>query len=272
MLLSAANRGTWFAMAALVAMASLSVLLGWLVPNACFPDLANRLNPPSLLYPLGTAVMGQNLLVALLVGLKTDLWVAGLTVAIACATGCTVGVLAANAHPLLRILFLRIGDGFLAIPPIIPALIVGSFVSRSGVALAFALALTWWPWYARLIYARLATLRDMEFVSAARLSGLPMRLMLWRHFVPFCIRPISIQVPLDLAYAIIAISTFGFLGIGVAHPTCEWGVLLSDSRAVLLHDWWVGLFPSAFLIGTSLIFVALGAGLRRRLGQEDITC
>jgi peptide/nickel transport system permease protein len=143
---------------------------------------------------------------------------------------------------------MRTTDVFLALPILILAMAIAATVGPSLGHTILALALLWWPWYARLIRAQVLALREREFIEAARAVGVaPLRVM-WRHLLPNTMGPLSVQVSLDLGYAILAASSLSFIGLGVQQPQPDWGLMTVDAAPYMNSAWWAGIFPGLAIV------------------------
>jgi peptide/nickel transport system permease protein len=157
---------------------------------------------------------------------------------------------------------MRITDIFMAFPRLILAL---AFVAalKPGIENAvLAISITSWPPYARVARAETITLRDSEFIMAARLQGASMARILWRHIVPLCLSSVIVRLTLDMAGVILTAAGLGFLGLGAQPPTPEWGAMVAAGRQFIIDQWWVATIPGAAIFVVSLGFNLLGDGLR----------
>jgi peptide/nickel transport system permease protein len=125
-----------------------------------------------------------------------------------------------------------------------------------------AIAVTTWPPYARIARAETITLRDAEFIMAAKLQGASMARILWRHVVPLCLSSVIVRLTLDMAGVILTAAGLGFLGLGAQPPTPEWGAMVAAGRQFIIDQWWVATIPGGAIFLVSLGFNLLGDGLR----------
>jgi peptide/nickel transport system permease protein len=244
----------------LLLVAALAPVLAPYPPNA--PDLAARLLPMSTDHWLGTDELGRDILSRIIYGSRLTLYVVVLVAVIAAPVGLLIGTTAGYAGGLLDTVLMRVTDIFLAFPKLILAL---AFVAALGPGIenaVIAIAVTSWPPYARIARAETMTIRDADFISAARIQGAgPLRLV-WGHIVPLCTSSLIVRVTLDMAGIILTAAGLGFLGLGAQPPLPEWGAMISSGRKFLLDQWWVATMPGVAIFIVSLGFNLLGDGLR----------
>ena len=225
-------------------------------------NLAGRLKPPSAANWLGTDALGRDILSRLIWGSRVTLFIVGTVALIAPIMGLFIGTLAGFVGGWVDQVLMRITDIFLAFPKLILAL---AFVAALGPGIGnavLALALTAWPPYARLARAETLTIRNADFIAAARLQGAgPLRLLIG-HIWPLCVSSLIVRVALDMAGIILSAAGLGFLGLGAQPPTPEWGAMISDGRTYILDFWWVAAMPGFAIFIVSLAFNLLGDGLR----------
>ncbi len=244
----------------LAVMALAAPLLAPADPNA--QDLALRLAPPSAHHLLGTDELGRDILSRILYGSRVTLSVAaviGLTVPLA---GLVIGCLAGMSGGIVDAVLMRTADVFLAFPRLILALALvaamGPGLDHALIAIAFAA----WPPYARLARAETLSLRGRDFIAAARLAGASPARILVRHIAPLCLPSLIVRASLDMAGVILTAAGLGFLGLGVAPPTAEWGAMIAAGRRFMLDQWWVAAAPGVAIALATLGFNLLGEGLR----------
>jgi peptide/nickel transport system permease protein len=244
----------------LVAVAALAPVIAPYPPNA--PDLASRLAPMSAEHWLGTDELGRDILARIIHGSRLTLYVIVLVAIIAAPVGLLIGTVAGYAGGWLDTVLMRITDIFLAFPKLILAL---AFVAALGPGIEnaiIAIAVTAWPPYARIARAETITIRQADFIKAARLQGAgPIRLI-WGHIVPLCLSSLIVRVTLDMAGIILTAAGLGFLGLGAQPPLPEWGAMISSGRKFMLDQWWVAAMPGVAIFVVSLGFNLLGDGLR----------
>lgn len=231
-----------------------------------------RLEPPSAEHPLGTDDQGRDLLSRLIYGARISLTVALLVETVVVSVGLVVGLLAGFWGGWLDNVLMRTTDVLLAFPDILLAIVLlGVFdTSAAGpyasvVLVVLALGATGWPPLARLVRGQVLSLRQREFVEAARALGATNGRILIRHILPNLLSPVLVAVTVDMAGVILAEATLSFLGIGVQPPYPSWGRMIDDARAYLRSEPRLLLWPSLALSITVLALNFLGDGLRDAL-------
>ena len=225
-------------------------------------NLAERLQPPSAAHWLGTDHLGRDILSRLIWGSRITLFIVGTVALISPLIGLIVGTLAGFAGGWVDQVLMRITDIFLAFPKLILALAFVAALGPSITNAVLALAITGWPPYARLARAETLTIRNADFIAAARMQGAsPLRLLVL-HIWPLCLSSLIVRVALDMAGIILSAAGLGFLGLGAQPPQPEWGAMISDGRTYILDFWWVAAMPGIAIFLVSLAFNFLGDGLR----------
>ena len=257
------NRLAVFGLVILIGLVCMAVFAPWLSPQDPFAqNLADRLKPPSAAHWLGTDALGRDILSRLIHGSRITLFIVGTVALIAPVIGLFVGTVAGFAGGWVDQVLMRLTDIFLAFPKLILAL---AFVAALGPGIGnavLALAITSWPPYARLARAETLTIRNADYIAAARLQGAgPFRLLIG-HVWPLCISSMIVRVALDMAGIILSAAGLGFLGLGAQPPMTEWGAMISDGRTYILDFWWVAAMPGMAIFIVSLAFNLLGDGLR----------
>ncbi|WP_245846740.1 nickel transporter permease [Paracoccus seriniphilus] len=258
-----ANKLAMLGLIILIILITMALFAPWLAPQDPYAqDLAGRLQPPSRAHWLGTDALGRDILSRLIHGSRITLFIVGTVALIAPIIGLFIGTVAGFSGGWVDQVLMRITDIFLAFPKLILAL---AFVAALGASIGnavLALALTAWPPYARLARAETLTIRNADYISAARLQGAgPMRLLI-RHIWPLCVSSLIVRVALDMAGIILSAAGLGFLGLGAQPPMPEWGAMISDGRTYILDFWWVAAMPGLAIFIVSLAFNLLGDGLR----------
>jgi peptide/nickel transport system permease protein len=240
-----------------------AALAPWIAPySPVLQDLDNRLLPPSALHWMGTDDLGRDILSRILWGARITLTVVALVAVIVAPVGLAVGVLAGYFGGWVDAALMRITDIFMAFPRLILAL---AFVAALGPGIenaVIAIAITSWPPYARMARAETLTVRQSDFIAAARLLGASPLRILSGHIVPLCLSSLIVRVTLDMAGIILTAAGLGFLGLGAQPPSPEWGAMISAGRRYILDQWWVAAMPGLAILIVSLGFNLLGDGLR----------
>lgn len=255
----------------LAALAAAALLAPWLTPYEPH-DTAPRemLEAPSAAHPLGTDDLGRDVLTRLLhagrVSLSLAAGVAAVAVGIGALLGGAAGLLGGRVDRAISALV----DTMLAIPPLALAMVASAFVQLTALRLTLILALVAWPTVARLVRGQVLSLKERDFVEAARaLGGGPGRLLL-RHLLPNAITPVIVAGTLLVATAILIESALSFLGFGLAPPIATWGGMLNEAQLYFTEAPWLAIFPGVAITLAVASVNFLGEGLREAVsGRAD---
>lgn len=210
----------------------------------------------------GTDDLARDIFSRIVHGSRLTLMVVVLVAVIATPIGLLVGTTSGYFGGWVDTVLMRLTDIFLAFPRLILAL---AFVAALGPGIEnaiIAIAITSWPPYARLARAETLTIRDSDYINAARLQGASSARILWGHVTPLCLSSVVIRVTLDMAGIILTAAGLGFLGLGAQPPQPEWGAMIAAGRRFLIDQWWVATVPGIAIFIVSLGFNLLGDGLR----------
>ncbi|WP_374305748.1 ABC transporter permease [Ferrovibrio sp.] len=247
----------------LILLVVMAVFAPWISPhNPLSGELQDRLLPPSANFLLGTDENGRDIFSRIVFGARTTLYIIGLVAVTAAPIGLLIGTTAGYLGGWVETTLMRLTDAFLAYPKLILAL---AFAAALGAGLenaVLAIALTAWPPYARIARAETLTVRNSDYVAAARMTGAGSLRILFGHIMPMCIPSLIVRVSLDMAGIILIAAGLGFLGLGVAPPQPEWGSMVSEGRSQILEQWWVCTYPGIAICIVSLGFNLIGDGLR----------
>ena len=226
------------------------------------------LRPPSAQHWFGTDQVGRDILSRAIYGARVSPLVAGFVLLIACVIGIPLGVAAGYFGGWLDEAIMRVTDIFLAFPPLLLALALATVLPASLTSVTIAIAVTWWPWYTRLIRGQAASVAGRPYVESCRALGISRRRIIFRHILPNSITPLIVQVSLDVGGVILTASALSFLGLGAQDPTPDWGLMVSEGQAYFTSDWWVVTFPGLAIMLTAFAFNLLGDGLRDLLDPK----
>jgi len=225
-------------------------------------DIVHRLQPPSLDYPLGTDDLGRDVLARILYGARISLLVGFVAVGIATFIGILLGALAGFYGRWIDSLIMRFVDIMLCFPSFFLILAVIAFLEPSIWNIMIIIGLTSWMGVARLVRAEFLSLRERDFVVAARAIGARDTRIIFRHILPNAMSPVLVSATLGIAGAILTESALSFLGIGVQPPTPSWGNMLIAGKQTLGTAWWLSVFPGLAILFTVLGYNLLGEGIR----------
>ena len=224
--------------------------------------LGQRLEPPSATHLFGTDQLGRDIASRLLYGARISLVIGVVVVASAGFVGTAVGLIAGYAAGFTDEALMRLTEVFLAFPPLILAMAIAGALGPSLTNAIIAIAAVTWAIYARLARGQILSLRQREFVEAARAIGVRPGRIILRHLLPNAIAPLMIQASFDMGAAIIAAAGLSFIGFGAQPPTPEWGVMISEGRNFISTEPWLSLFPGLAILLAVGSFNLLGDGLR----------
>ena len=254
-------------LAALVLIVLLAIAAPWVTPYADqgrgAASIADKLLSPGLEHPFGTNSLGRDVLARVLFGARTAL-IGCLSIVVAGALfGTILGASAGYFGGWIDEAIMRVTDIFLAFPPLLLAMTIAVVLRPSLANSIIAISLTWWPWYARIARGQAVSLRERNYVKAARGIGVSHPMVILRHILPNLMTPISVQAMLDLGAAILTVSALGFVGLGVPQPMADWGAMIGEGRIyVATGRWWVASFPGLALFVTIMAFNLLGDALQ----------
>ena len=258
-----------------VVVVVMAVLAQWLAPHPAdagtATDPVNSLLGPSWSHPFGTDQVGRDILSRVMFGARTSLRIAIEALAIAALIGIPLGVAAGYVGGWVDDVIMRITDIFLAFPALLLALALVAVINPSVGNAAIAIAVTWWPWYTRLIRAQASAIASTGYVASARALGVSGWRIALRHVLPNSVAPVVVQLSLDFGGVILTAAALSFLGLGAQDPTPEWGLMVSQGQSLFATNWWVVTFPGAAILITALGFNLLGDGLRTVLDPRQVS-
>ena len=225
-------------------------------------DIAAALRAPDRVHPMGTDQYGRDVYSRVIHGSSISLVVGFISVGIAATAGTGVGLVAGYSGGRVDGVLMRIIDVMLAFPGILLALAIVSVLGPNLRNLMIAVGISGIPYYARLVRGSVLVAKEQLYVEAARVVGVPTRVIVIRHILPNVVAPIIVAASLGMGGAILAAAALSFIGLGSQPPTPEWGRMLSEGRDYLRDAWWISTFPGAAIVLTVLGVNMLGDGLR----------
>ena len=235
------------------------------VTNASARNLA-----PDAAHWLGTDQLGRDVLSRVIMGANPALTISVLVVAAAALIGIPLGAIAGYRGGWIDDVLMRVTEVFQAFPPLILAMVTVSILGPSLTNAGIALAVRWWPWYARLVRAEARSLRERPYVEAARAMGIPPALIVGRHILRNCLTPILVQATVDIGSVILAAGSLAFIGLGTQPPLPDWGLMVAEGRGLILSAWWISTFPGLAIFLAVLGFNLLGDSLRDLLDPRQV--
>jgi peptide/nickel transport system permease protein len=254
----------------IVSLVLMAVLAPWITTTSGLePHLEARLQPASAEHWFGTDGLGRDIFDRIVWGSRITLYIVALVGVIVVPVGLVVGTVAGYVGGMVDNILMRITDIFLAFPRLILALALVAALGPGLENAVLAIALTTWSPYARIARAEALTIRNSEFIMAAKVQGASTGGILVRHVMPLCLSSVIVRLTLDMAGIILTAAGLGFLGLGAQPPTPEWGAMISAGRQYLLDQWWVPTMPGIAIFVVSLGFNLLGDGLRDVLDPKS---
>lgn len=242
---------------------------------ALFPDLISNkptagLNmkeafvSPSWSHPFGTDEAGRDIFTRVVHGTRYSLGMALGIVLIAAAFGTLYGAVSGFAGGWLDEVMMRLVDIFLAFPAFVLAMAIAAAAGRGIRSVVIALSIIWWPGYARMIRGMVLGLKENVWVDAARALGAPTARVIFRHILPFTVAELNVRITVEIGYALVAVTSLSFIGLGAERPTPEWGLLIADGRRYVTGAWWYPIFPGVAIYVATTVFSLFGDALSER--------
>lgn len=254
-----------------LAMIGLIIVFTWILVSIFAPvvapygplqqDVKNRLQPPSAEHWMGTDQLGRDIFSRVIYGGRISLPVGFLVVSLSMVIGTFLGSVAGYVGGATDTALMRITDMVMGFPAIILAMAIAAALGSGLEKTTLAIVVVWWPAYARLVRSLVLSVRENEYVAAARAVGCREGRILSRTVLPNCIAPAIVLATMDIGGAILTFSGLSFLGLGAVPPTPEWGSMVA-SGILVFDQWWVSGFPGLAIVTVVMGFNFLGDGLR----------
>lgn len=226
---------------------------------------------PSLQHPLGTDLTGRDILSRMIYGARISLFVGISAVTIAMAIGIPIGSIAGYVGGWTDEVLMRAMDILISFPALVIALALVGTLGASLQNVILVIGVVYSPQYARLIRGEVLSVKEEEYVEAARNTGLSNTKIVTKHVIPNSMAPVLVQATFHVATAILFEASLSFLGLGIQPPTATWGVMIADGRNYLPSEWWISTFPGIAIMIVVLAFNLLGDGLRDEFDPRDET-
>jgi len=258
-----ANKTSWVGLGIFLAVVMIAILAPWLAPHDPLEqDVFYRLKPPDDSHLLGTDYYGRDILSRLLYGARISLVIGLVAVLGAMFIGSIIGMIAGYYRGKVDLVIMQVNDTLLAFPSLILGLIIVAMLGPSILNLVIAIALTAIPPFARIARAPTITMKEREFVEAARSLGFSDFRILVLHILPNILPEILVMGSLWLATAIRVEASLAFIGLGVRPPTATWGGMIREGFENILDSYWLALAPSVAILVVVFSLNLLGDGLR----------
>ena len=242
---------------------TIAVLAPFVAPyNPDAINVKHVLEPPSLAHPFGTDDLGRDILSRVIYGSRISLAVGFVAVGIATLIGIIFGALSGYYGGWTDTIVMRFVDIMLAIPTFFLILAVIAMLEPSIWNIMIVIGVTSWMGVSRLVRAEFLSLKEREFVLAARALGASDFRIIFKHILPNAMSPVLISAVLGIAGAVLVESALSFLGIGVQPPTASWGNILTIGKDNIEIAWWISVFPGFAIFVTVLAYNLLGEGIR----------
>jgi peptide/nickel transport system permease protein len=226
-------------------------------PTAIGPA-GSELLPPSVEHLFGTDQVGRDVFSRVIAGARPSLVVAAAVLLLAVSFGTALGLLAGLSNRVVDELVMRVTDMFFAFPYMILAMAVVASLGQGEVSLIVALAVIWWPSYARYVRGHVLAIKTAPYVDASRIVGNSGLATARKHVLPQMFGELGVRVSLDIGNVVLIASALGFLGLGARPPSPEWGAVLFEARSYALSAPWVAIFPGLAITFTILSFSLFG--------------
>jgi peptide/nickel transport system permease protein len=243
-----------------------AIFAHWLAPyDPGYIDLKDALMPPSAQHWLGTDTLGRDVLSRIIYGSRVSLEVGFVAVGLATLIGLIVGASSGYYGGWVDMILMRFVDLMLCFPSFFLILAVIALLEPSIINIMVIIGLTSWMGVARLVRAEILSLREREFVIAARALGASDVRLILRHLLPNALAPVMVSATLGVAGAILTESALSFLGLGVQPPTPSWGNMLTAGKDNIEIAWWLSVFPGLAILITVMSYNLLGEGIREAI-------
>lgn len=234
-----------------------------------FVDFENASTPPNSTYLMGTDVYGRDIMSRIFFAFRGAIITGIGVLAIAVPIGVFFGLIAGYYQgKWISTFIMRVTDIFLALPPLILALVITSLMRPTLFNSMMAMTFAWWSWYTRLVYGMSNSLRNELYVKSAELLGASKRHIIFKEILPNCFGPIFTKMTLDMGWVILTGASLSFVGLGEQPPKPALGTMVSDGAKFLPDQWWISIFPALAIMVIVLGFNLLGDGIKDMLSSE----
>ena len=267
----AEKRLPWIPIAVLLVLLACAAFAHWLAPHE--PTSLNVINSKlapfeSMEHPLGTDVLGRDMLSRLIFGARTTVQISVTALALGAVIGTVIGLVSGYWGGWLDALLMRITDAALGFPTILLALVVVVIMNPGPPAIILAVLLTVWARFARMIRGDVLTVKGYDFVTLARITGVKAPVILWRHIFPNVANTLMVITSLMVGQIILLEAALSFLGLGLSPGAPAWGIMVAEGQEVILDVWWLSLFPGVAITVVVLAFNFFGDWLRDYLDPK----
>ena len=223
--------------------------------------MQDALQAPSWAHPFGTDEAGRDIYTRVIHGVRISLGMALGIVLIGAVVGTIYGAIAGFAGRQVDEVLMRIVDVFLAFPTFVLAMAIAAAAGSGIRSVVIALSIIWWPSYARLIRGMVLGLKENVWVESAQAVGASRSRIIFQHILPFTTAELNVKITVEIGYALVAVTSLSFIGLGAQRPMPEWGLLIADGRQYVTSAWWYPIFPGVAIFASTMIFSFLGDAL-----------
>lgn len=231
-------------------------------------NFSEKLVAPGLAHLMGTDELGRDILSRVIYGARTSLVIGFTVLILSISIGVPIGLVSGYFGGRIDTILMRVSDVFLAFPPLLLPIAITAALGAGLFNAMMALAISWFPWYARIMRSSVLAIRKELYIDAARAMGVGHGRIMLRHALPNASTPVIVQASMDFGYTILAAASLSFIGIGARPPTIEWGLMVALSRSKFLDFWWTAAFPGFAIFVTVLAVNLLGDGIRDLLDPK----
>ncbi|NQW22384.1 MAG: ABC transporter permease [SAR202 cluster bacterium] len=222
----------------------------------------------NLSYPLGTDILGRDMLSRLIYGARTTVFISLVALGTGALVGTVIGLVAGFREGWFDAITMRAADAALGFPTILVAMVIVVILGAGIESIILAVLLTVWARFARMIRGDVLSIKDMDYVVAARIAGVSMPVIIWRHIFPNTVNTLMIITSLQVGQVILLEASLSFLGLGLPVGEPAWGIMVSEGKAVILEVWWLSLFPGIAITVVVLAFNYFGDWMRDALDPK----
>lgn len=249
-----------------VLMAIMAPLLAPFEPSKI--NFSDKLLPPGLIHLMGTDELGRDIFSRVIYGARTSLVIGVSVLVLSVLIGVPIGLVSGYFGGRIDTILMRVSDIFLAFPPLLLPIAITAALGAGLFNAMLALAISWFPWYARIMRSSVLAIKKELYIDAARVMGVGHFRIMVRHALPNASTPVIVQASMDFGYTILAAASLSFIGIGARPPTIEWGLMVALSRSKFLDFWWTAAAPGFAIFITVLAVNLLGDGIRDLLDPK----
>ena len=222
----------------------------------------------NLSFPLGTDILGRDMLSRLIYGARTSVFISLVALSSGAFVGSVLGLLSGYRGGWLDIFIMRAADAALGFPSILVALIIVTILGAGIESIVLAVVATVWARFARMIRGEVLTIKVLDFVMAAKIAGVSSPMIIARHIFPNTVSTLMVITSLQVGQVILVEASLSFLGLGMTTGSPAWGIMVSEGRAVILDVWWLALFPGIAITAVVVAFNFFGDWLRDTLDPK----